>query len=883
MSTWTTPALQVLEGYLKRNRPRLSASGADPDEVVSDLRRHVQEEIASLKLPVVTGEDVQRIVRQLGPLPEEEFAQEPSPNPRLNGKGAGRFQNVSWGFLVGLGVALPFFTLGFELVTRLCAGTFFDPLPTSLHVVLVGLVPLMNLLVLCFLWSGQRRAVPRWLWLGNGVAFGVSFFYSILFLPMSPFALIGVLYLGFGLIPLTPLIAFGCVWQLKRLMRNRPVGAGDAVLRGWGWSAAIPFGLLLLMAAPAPMTRYWIDQAGSDSMEDSRKAIQKLRAWGSENTMLMESYGRGNRFWLEVFGGRRPNPELARKVYYQVTGRPFNSVAPPFSKYQNAARDLFQEFDWDRGLGGETVAGRVKGISMTQSRLDGLCSPEEGWAYLEWIMEFKNVHPARQREARAQIMLPPGGAVSRLTLWVNGEEREAAFAGRGHVRSAYQRVAVEQRRDPVLVTTSGPDTILMQCFPIEPNGGTMKIRLGITAPLLVEDEGQSAFRLPAILERNFGMPDSLRHHVWMEMPQSAQALPNGLRVDASKPGVAGVRGMLSDAALSSTSATLRFKYSPEVKTALAREHRNRNGAIIRQTLEETKITMPARIAIVVDGSREMRPFIRPVAQALDGLPAAPEVSVWFARDGVQRVYNSEWSREPVSEAVARLRPAGGQDSLAALLLAWEWAAAKPDSVILWVHGTQPVLLGNMEALKQRIEWRPANGPSIINVAVQPGPNRIAEQLAGFNIMAALPRLDDLLEDMERLFGAWSGRRSQWRFVRSLQADPAALIDGPSDPSASSHIVRLWALDQIMELLRSRDYAEALRLAGLYQLVTPISGAVVLETEQQFKEAGLTPVEAQTVPTVPEPGTWALLLLGLTLWLLWFKGKRKFGKQKGTQA
>ncbi len=102
------------------------------------------------------------------------------------------------------------------------------------------------------------------------------------------------------------------------------------------------------------------------------------------------------------------------------------------------------------------------------------------------MFEFRNQHEWSQREARAQVLLPPGGVVSRVTLWVNGEPREAAFAGRGEVRAAYQQVAVQQRRDPVLVTMSGPDRVLVQCFPIQPNGGTMKIRLGITVPLLIE-------------------------------------------------------------------------------------------------------------------------------------------------------------------------------------------------------------------------------------------------------------------------------------------------------------------------------------------------------------------------------------------------------------
>ena len=54
------------------------------------------------------------------------------------------------------------------------------------------------------------------------------------------------------------------------------------------------------------------------------------------------------------------------------------------------------------------------------------------------------------------------------------------------------------------------------------------------------------------------------------------------------------------------------------------------------------------------------------------------------------------------------------------------------------------------------------------------------------------------------------------------------------------------------------------MATLYQPVTPVSGAVVLETQQQYAKAGLQPVDAATVPAIPEPSTWVLLGLALLL-------------------
>ena len=101
-----------------------------------------------------------------------------------------------------------------------------------------------------------------------------------------------------------------------------------------------------------------------------------------------------------------------------------------------------EEFTWDKDQAGDAVAGRVRGLSLATSRQDGVVYPEAALAYVEWTLEFKN-DSRLQREARAQIALPPGAVVSRLTLWIDGEERDAAFGGRSQVKTAYKEVVAE--------------------------------------------------------------------------------------------------------------------------------------------------------------------------------------------------------------------------------------------------------------------------------------------------------------------------------------------------------------------------------------------------------------------------------------------------------
>ena len=150
------------------------------------------------------------------------------------------------------------------------------------------------------------------------------------------------------------------------------------------------------------------------------------------------------------------------------------------------------------------MAAKLRGLTLEQSRLDGKVEARSGAAYQEWTLVFRNAAQTA-REARAQILLPPGGVVSRLPLWINGEEREAAFGGRSEVRAAYQQV-VARRRDPVLVSYAGPDRVLMQCYPVPANGGTMKVRLGITQPLTPRPMGVARWHCRASSSRTSASP-----------------------------------------------------------------------------------------------------------------------------------------------------------------------------------------------------------------------------------------------------------------------------------------------------------------------------------------------------------------------------------------
>ncbi|RME90967.1 MAG: PEP-CTERM sorting domain-containing protein [Verrucomicrobia bacterium] len=101
---------------------------------------------------------------------------------------------------------------------------------------------------------------------------------------------------------------------------------------------------------------------------------------------------------------------------------------------------------------------------------------------------------------------------------------------------------------------------------------------------------------------------------------------------------------------------------------------------------------------------------------------------------------------------------------------------------------------------------------------------------------------------------------------------------PASARTGRHLGRLWAREEVERLRAAGRIREARELAVAWQLVTPVSGAVVLENERQYQEAGLEPVDPETVPAIPEPGTKVLWLIGLG-WLLWGRSRRRAARRR----
>jgi hypothetical protein len=601
-----------------------------------------------------------------------------------------------------------------------------------------------------------------------------------------------------------------------------------------------------------------------------------MRTIGDEDLLLRLCYGGVGRaagpasFLLATIneGMFAPGPAAgtgaARELYFRTTGQAFGKATP-----EEGRRVRFGAFDFDEDVGGEAVGGRALGVTLAESRIDGSVAAADNLAYLEWTVVFANEADV-QREARLTLALPEGAVASRATLWVNGEPREASVAGRAATRAAYQSV-VSMSRDPLLVTTDGAGRLLVQAFPIPPHA-KLKLRIGLTAPLAIAPDGRRSLALPAIADRNFEIAKGLEHQLWVEADAAAGASGAALEARAIPGGAVQLRGRMSDAQLSARSLRIRIAplTGPSVRTGTAPASGKAPAFAVVQSVERAPAAPPSSLHILLDGSAGNRAAAMGLKKALGSLPAGLPVSLAVASGAPQRVEAAPWSAEQRARFEAAIDNSifeGGEDNLGPLAEVLE-AASGSDARLLWIHGPQPVAFaGARTRLEQMLERR-TELPGLIRYQAEPGPAFTISGSPWFETARAVAPGGDPAADLAALL-AEQGGGPRWQIER--RRVPAAV-----GAERSPHIARLWAAGELAAAAGAKDKAreEAIALAHRLNIVTPVSGAVVLETDREYGANGLPVPDPSDVPTVPEPGTWALLAIGAAL-LVWFARRRRW--------
>ena len=754
-----------------------------------------------------------------------------------------------WAILFG--VILPGATVAIELVSRMCATTFFDPMPTWMMTLLVAAVPAANLLLIRRL--QLERSASRWALRLFGGAIMVSFIFMLVMLPLYPISVVAIIFYGLGLLPFAPLFAMIITISGLNKLSARQEGVWKQARIGMALGAV----LLLIADLPVSATRLAVDMA-SDSRKDDQSAVTLMRWLGNEDDLLRMSYGSSgnggglssmlllgnwtNNIWGE---GVIDDTTTARQLYFRATGKAYN--AEPAPRGAGSRGGMFGRGDQDQG--GESVGGRLDTLDLASSRIDGSISVEDNLAYAEWTMEIANTDSA-PGEARFTMALPEGAVASRATLWINGEPREASIAGRAETRAAYSRV-VSRQRDPLLVTTTGSGRLLVQAFPV-PAKGTMKFRVGYSAPLAIARDGSRSLALPAIVEENFDINADQKHAVWFE----------GFILNA-QPGWKTVRLPKGAMKLQAEIADGRLRTErPRIVIPPIREASTRGATVAGisavQTIAQQPAEKPSDLAILLDGSVTNEGAGEALAKALDAIAPGTPVRLSVAAEEPVSIPAAPWSatqRAKIEQAVDSVNFAGGVDNVPALTALLSGMNG-PASTLLWIHGPQPTefAMSNTK-LSQFLDRSEAALPQLVRYQGAPGRAITLDRSAWFETARMVSPSGNAANDLKKLLADMTQPGQSWQVSRA-----SSQAGGPGSP----HIVRLWGGQQLAQgtPFEGADREKAISLANTLNIITPVSGAVVLETNEDYQRNGLPVPSADKVPSVPEPHEWALILMVL---------------------
>ena len=771
------------------------------------------------------------------------------------------------------GVVAPLACVVVENLTLLCQQDLFNPLPTTGHLTLVLSVPLTNLLLIWCLVT-QNAKFPSLVILCGAFAATVELVYAMIFAPYYLVAVLFIIYIGLGLLPLIPLMSLICTLVLMQnysLLIHRTKSTEQSSITPSKIISAEIFGFVLALAMfvvaawPNAITYYYLSKAANENAAISHEGLDGLRKWGNLKLLLKNCYD--DRGWgsdiLCSFGIKNEIPPAykIREIVYRVTGQPFNSF-PRDKNILQGRLDPLADWDFDPDVGGEAVGGVIRYLSLAKSTINESIDSDGHVAYLEWDMTFTN-NSIRNQEARMQILLPQGAVVSRATLWVNEHMREATIAKKDQARKAYQAV-VQASRDPLLVTTSGTDKVLVQCFPVQPKK-EMHIRIGMTIPLLLDSQKQELLLMPMILERNFDIAKPHSFKLACRKPIGFPGFKAAEKVEDGKP-VYELTGEMTNKQLANCEAVATVAMDDIEKEIWCKAKKG----IIKARIEPAQIKAPSHVYFVIDGSKQMEPFAAKIIEGFKGLPENIDPDVILASEEYlhkgevtdqYKNFGKDW------RSLKTMRYVGGQDNLPALCEAYKLAQKNPGSAVVWIHGTQPIKFNGLNSLTYNLEphycskhktYHNAYRPVFYDLQTEAGPNRLAEQFDQSDNFIQVARVGNITQSLGRLFGSWKPETTHYNLV--MNESPTGSVPANSIQT-SDHLARVWAYRSILAKQKSEP-EKALELACNYHLVTPVSGAVVLETMKQYKEHDLKPSDPAGVPTVPEPEMWLLFLVSI---------------------
>ncbi|HEY9774771.1 MAG TPA: VIT domain-containing protein [Planktothrix sp.] len=734
-------------------------------------------------------------------------------------------------FVITFGSVLPGLGLLAYGIYALATSHGADLLEETAKMALLLVVPLFNFAV----WSALRRGYlvrPRLTGLMNGLALGLSASWTIIWLS-SAFLLHGASSCKLGwmlLLCSSPFMLFAAAGLCLDLYHKTETNIRRIT------ATFVTLGVLLsLLFVLTPMARmFWVQsllsEAENGSSSDASNILSTLRNVTTDADLRPSNSPVSGFALAEMLVPNRglgSDISYERDLYFRITGKPYwgaDNTAESASQQQSVMNPI--------------IGGKVAGLSLAKSQISGVLDSLTLSSSIDWTMTFRNFSSSEQ-EARAEIQLPKGAAVSRVTLWVNGIPQEGVTAATPKVQAAYNDTT-SARRDPLLVTMPAPDKVLIRCYPVPVDGGDMKIRLGFKLPLETTDGAHCSLQLPYLLDTNFAQPK--RNRVSLDLNDKPVSNIAGLVAMKNEQGYM-LNGILKVAEQGKALAPIVIQRSSRLKQFATPDANSKYNQYIIEQIREITAFAPKHLFVVIDSSASLQSRADEIKDALANLPKATEPTIYFTpAPDMENGKISEVTPKTMQQALAAITPAafiGGQTTGPQLQDALESAAEKAGSAVLWIHGPQP-LTQNPE---QFSALDLVHGVCLYDLQIEPGPVSVIQALqtedASNMISYVSLHHDSTVKDVQQLVSDGQKGTKKLSMVTKLttKLPDMTIID---DKAISARITAIWAKGTTSLLIANGQQEQAQKLATDYRIVTPVTGTVVLQTEKDYRHHDLIP-------------------------------------------
>lgn len=507
-----------------------------------------------------------------------------------------------------------------------------------------------------------------------------------------------------------------------------------------------------------------------------------------------------------------------KKLYFLTTGGPFRLDLKSASDFASLPDEL---------LGKQVIGDKVSNLSMHRSLISGTIHPESLTSTIDWTFVFKNTG-FDAKEARAEIALPKDAVISEMVLWINGVPKRATIASSELATQAYQWV-VGGRRDPALVTDLGKGRVLVQCYPV-PSQSEVRIKISMKSSMKLDKAGEAIVSLPSISKSNFEVEG--QHRVHLRADRELMLDLDNVRQVVANNGLHQVTGTLSSAKRSRETIDVRVARDAFLKPVAIKDPIDNRGFIVQQYVP-TVSKKPDHLVVVVDGSAAVESHKKEIARQLAKIPSTIPTSLIVASDEYKEGMQFESLKDAIG-AMKNIEFKGGQENLGAVIQGAELAGETEGGAVLWIHGPQPALDKELYIIAPYLVK-----PSFFQLSIDDNVTDVNEFFKAHQEIGpftAVARNSSFEKDLGRFLSKWQADGVDYtlKYARTF-ATPEKL---ETSVYVQDEITRLYVAQKVRELVGKGRRWEAANLAVKYQVVTPVTSAVVLENSSDYSRFGL---------------------------------------------